>query len=133
MGKFEVRNSKFETNSKLEFPKVTNSDFEFWTCFEFRISNFEFGGSTNLAERLTHARSFNILAPHDAEQADALAKGAEMEGLNKIGIGAEFVCPFDILLEIGTGHHDDWDESEVVRRMRVKPLEKIEATDAGHS
>src|SRR5256885_11660103 len=81
---------------------------------------------------LTNPRCFNIFAPHNAEEADALAKGAEVERLNEIGVGAQFIGPFDILLKIGTGHHNDRDKFEVLRRMRMQPFEKIKPAHSRH-
>ncbi len=45
--KSEVRNSKFETNSnsrnkRVETDVLKIGSFEFWICFGFRYSNFEF-------------------------------------------------------------------------------------------
>src|SRR5262249_838603 len=41
--KLETRNSKFEAKSNSQNSKRPSlSNFEFWGCFEFRISSFEF-------------------------------------------------------------------------------------------
>src|SRR6185369_11421982 len=66
-------------------------------------SNLFLCNSCNHVTYLTdHFRCLDILAPHDAEQADALAKGTEMERLYEVGIRAEFVGSFHILFKIGT-------------------------------
>ena len=77
-------------------------------------------------------RRLGVISPEDSDVSHLFAKSPPVGRLHKVTVGAHFVGLVHVLLQVGAGHDNYWDEFHVVGRCLVQPLEKLKSGNSLH-